>query len=904
MQNIWRTLAVSAFAAFFAAGSLTFADVQARSLSYDLNIPSEDLTAALQSFAIATHHKLLYKAELTAGKTSRAIKGHYSAHEAIEALLSGTGLTFEITGASVVLIKDQNESKTGDLRSDTGLPASSAGEGTSVRLAQANPNPTSTSGSTAADQIGPNRDSSESHSKEGQIQEIVVTGTRIPGATPASPVIVIDRAAIDQSGYATIGDVIRSLPESFGGGQNPGVNGTGQANAAYNYGSASSANLRGLGSDATLTLVNGHRLAFNGINDSVDISAIPLAAVERIEILTDGASAIYGSDAVAGVVNVILKPDYNGAETTLRYGDSTGGGGGDRQFDQTFGFSGERGGFVLTYEHFDQNRLLASQRDFSSLAYNPTSLLPADTRNTGLFSGHFNLNDFVSVFADALFTHREPVALTGFGPTFYVDTTPVNQYGLAGGLRFALPANWSASVTASSARDAQADTETTNGGMPVTSSFENKTMSGEVQAAGPLASLWSGPLAVAFAAGYRREEMNVNFDGLAAASRDIKYGAVELNIPLIAQDASRPALHRLEFSAATRYEQYSDFGDATNPKLGLIYVPLADLTLKGTWGRSFHAPGLWQKYGGPGTLAEDAADFGEDEPGKVGLEGIGSNPNLGAETAHSWTTSFVYTPAWLTGAKATVSTYGIDYRNRITIPISSAVGIVGSPVYAPFIVTNPSASLISSVTNPPYVLYNYSSAQTFSPSNVYAYYQAYYQNVTRQTVSGVDILLDYRFNTEIGVFDPGLNVTHINLDQYSTPTAPRTTLSGTIFNVPRYKARASLTWTQGPWEESTFVNYTSSEINNTGNFIYGSTILGGHVASWTTVDAQLTYTLGGKNSILSNFRIALSAQNLFDRAPPSVPYTSTGGEYAGLGFDPANASALGRFLSITATKKF
>jgi outer membrane receptor protein involved in Fe transport len=360
----------------------------------------------------------------------------------------------------------------------------------------------------------------------------------------------------------------------------------------------------------------------------------------------------------------------------------------------------------------------------------------------------------------------------------------------------------------------------------------------------------------------------------------------------------------LELSAATRYEQYSDFGDATNPKLGLVYVPLADLTLKGTWGRSFHAPGLWQKYGTQTTLAEDAADFGEDEPGKVGLEGFGGNPELGAETARGWTTSVDYKPSWLTGAKATVSAYGIDYRNRITTPISTAVGILGSPLYAPFIAINPSASLISSVTNPPYVFYNYSSAQTFSPSNVYAYYEDYYQNVTRQTVSGVDILLDDRFNTMIGMFEPSLNVSHIDLDQYSTPTAPPATLSGTIFNVPRYKARASLTWAQGPWGASAFVNYTSSEINNTGTWLYGSTILGGRVASWTTVDGQLTYTLGGKNSILNNLRIALSVQNLFDRAPPFIPYTSTGGEYAGLGFDPANASALGRLLSITATKKF
>jgi iron complex outermembrane recepter protein len=877
---------------FVLAAAFGNSDVRAQVLVH-FDLPAQPLAQSLEAIGAATNTDVGFRSSQVAGLRAPALKADLTVDGALLRVLEGTGLRPQHLDDHTILI------------ATAVLPTSnSADSQRAIKVADS-------SAPSAPDQKDPaasdDKSSSDDQSGKGptdQLQEVSVTGTRIPGATPASPVIVIDRAMIDQSGDATIGDVIRSLPESFGGAQNPGINGTGQANAANNFGSASTANLRGLGSDATLTLVNGHRLAFNGVSDSVDISAIPLAAVERIEILTDGASAIYGSDAVAGVVNVILKPDYNGAETTARYGDSTRGGAGDRQFDQTVGLSGEHGGFILTYEHFDQNQLLASQRDFSSLAYNPTSLLPADTRDTGLFSGHFDLNASVSIFADALFTHRDPEALSSFGPIFIELTTPVNQDGIATGLRFALPGSWKATVTVTAARDSEVEAETIDGGPPQIYSAQNKTMSGEVEAAGPLASLWSRQLAVALSAGYRREETDVNLSGLTAATRNISYAAAELNIPLVAPDLSRPALHRLELSAAARYEHYSDFGDATNPKLGLLYVPVADLAVKGTWGRSFHAPGLWEKYGTQLTLAEDAPDFGVDEPGKVGLQGGGGNPNLGAETARGWTTSIEYTPSWLSGAKATVSGYGIDYRNRITDPLSTTVGILGNPLYAPFIVTDPSAGLISTVTNPPYVLYNYSSAQTFSPSNVYAYYQAYDQNVTRQTVSGVDILLDYRFKTEIGVFDPGLNLTHTNLDQYSTPTAPRTTLSGTVFNIPSYKARASLAWTLGPWEISGFVNYISSEIDNTGTYLFGATALHGHVGSWTTVDAQLSYNLHSKVSILNNLRISLSAQNLLDRAPPSIPYTSTAGEYAGLGFDPANASAVGRFLSITVTKKF
>ena len=99
-----------------AGAALTFADVEAKAVTYDLDIPAEDLASALQSFAIASHHKLLYKTELTAGKSSMGLRGQFTADQAIERLLTGTGLTFEITGSSVVLIREiSGDGKTGDL---------------------------------------------------------------------------------------------------------------------------------------------------------------------------------------------------------------------------------------------------------------------------------------------------------------------------------------------------------------------------------------------------------------------------------------------------------------------------------------------------------------------------------------------------------------------------------------------------------------------------------------------------------------------------------------------------------------------------------------------------------------------------------------------------------------------
>src|SRR5690606_21184391 len=116
---------------------------------------------------------------------------------------------------------------------------------------------------------------------------------------------------------------------NFTGGQNPGVlmgNVAGGGLANQNVTGGSGLNLRGLGPDASLTLLSGRRLAYGGFVQSVDISAIPVEAVERVEIVADGASAIYGSDAVGGVANVVLKRDFEGVALSARYGAASDGG--------------------------------------------------------------------------------------------------------------------------------------------------------------------------------------------------------------------------------------------------------------------------------------------------------------------------------------------------------------------------------------------------------------------------------------------------------------------------------------------------------------------------------------------------------------------------------------------------
>ncbi|MEO6967191.1 MAG: TonB-dependent receptor [Rhodanobacteraceae bacterium] len=149
------------------------------------------------------------------------------------------------------------------------------------------------------------------NSQPQTLQTIVVTGSHIRRVDleTANPVVVVDAAKIKQSGAVTVGDLINQLPAITGSPQNTRVNNGGGTGGTF-------ANLRGLGSGRTLVLVDGHRVVNN------DLNTIPTEMIERVEVLTDGGAVTYGSEAIGGVINFILKKNYQGAEATINYGIS------------------------------------------------------------------------------------------------------------------------------------------------------------------------------------------------------------------------------------------------------------------------------------------------------------------------------------------------------------------------------------------------------------------------------------------------------------------------------------------------------------------------------------------------------------------------------------------------------
>src|SRR6185312_6050083 len=198
---------------------------------------------------------------------------------------------------------------------------------------------------------------------EGRLEQVDVTGSLIHGAQDAvAPLIYLKKQQLAMAGFPTVEDALYSLPMMSLNGprEDLGIDNN------YQYGAG--LDLRGLGVGATLVLVNGYRQPLSGLNgDFVDISTIPTSAVERIEVLPDGASALYGSDAVAGVVNIIMRDDFNGAESQVKYGSAIGG---RRQVmaSQLLGTHWSSGHAMLAYEYTDTTPLDASERSYAANA--------------------------------------------------------------------------------------------------------------------------------------------------------------------------------------------------------------------------------------------------------------------------------------------------------------------------------------------------------------------------------------------------------------------------------------------------------------------------------------------------------------------------------------------------------
>jgi iron complex outermembrane receptor protein len=200
--------------------------------------------------------------------------------------------------------------------------------------------------------------------QDNELEQVVVTGSRIRrvDAETASPVFTLDKKTISESGVNTIGELVQQIPAISGAARNPSVNNDGGTGA-------STVELRGLGVERTLVLLNGRRMGnVDNLNNAVDINILPAAMIERVEVLKEGAGAIYGSDAIGGVVNFITRTDFEGVELGYTYGISGEDDGEGNTVYLGWGTEGEKGNVTIFAQYQQQDEISSADRDYTDTA--------------------------------------------------------------------------------------------------------------------------------------------------------------------------------------------------------------------------------------------------------------------------------------------------------------------------------------------------------------------------------------------------------------------------------------------------------------------------------------------------------------------------------------------------------
>lgn len=949
-------------------------------------VPAGPLQTALPLFAAQSGEQILYPTDLVVGRQSPGVTGALTTDEALAALLEGTGLRARRTRPNTLVVFD---------------PATR----------------------------------SELNETSTQVEDVVVTGSLIRGAGDGpSPVVTVTRDDIDRKGHATVAQALAALPQNFGGTANEAAMGNGGDRTGTNSFYASGVNLRGLGSDATLVLINGRRLAGTGNKgDFADVSTIPTSAIARIDVLLDGASALYGADAVGGVVNIILRDDYDGAETRLRVGTNSDGASDEVQVGQTVGRRWSTGSILGTYEYYDRSRLSASERRragdadlrwlggsdrrrifsnpgnivvFNAAAggYVPTYAIPTGQNGVGLRPGDFlagqgnlynqreglnvlphqtrhsayvalnqNLGDKVSLNADVRYGLRDYEAISqGFPTTFtvtaanpyFVSPTGANSHiiaynfgrdlgnpridgraeslGTSIGAKVELPGDWRLDTYAAYASE---HGETVNSGMlnstflrealgaiadnPATpynaahDGYFNPFADGSNSSAAALAFIGSGwttgegdttvtsfnaltdgtvmqlpagEVKLAVGVAFRREtfaRQDTSFTSGVAATvgarthfdREVASAFAEVRVPLFSADNRRPGVERLELSVAGRFEDYSDAGQTTSPKVGVLWQPHADLVLRANYGESFRAPALRELN----EAADQSPTFLPRGSQQVLSEILyGGNPDLKPEEAKTWTLGGDYRPGGVPGLKIGLNVFRTEFTNQIGQPaFTSLTTALSNPALSAFIrIIDPinnardRADMQALLDLPTTAL-----ADLFPATDYGAIVDARFVNTASVLVEGLDANLGYGFALGSDTIDLDANLTYLSrFDTQTTPTAPvQSGINGPNLPVD-LRGRASANWTHADWGGSTSINYVAGYPDVTGR----------EIGSWTTMDVQIRYA--PTTGAFSGTSVALNVQNLFDRDPPF--YDSP----EGVAYDAANTNVLGRFVSLQLTR--
>lgn len=860
---------------------------------------------------------------------------------------------------------------------------------------------------------------------------IVVTGTLIRGigASAGTKPIAITQEDIQRSGYATASQIMGTLPQNFISNYNEHRSRTAENN--LNFSSSTAPDLRGLGAKATLVLINGRRLpAIGRDTTSLDISSIPASLIERIEVLPDGASSVYGADAVAGVVNIILKKTYDGAESRGRFGHTTEGGLRELNFSQSLGTTWNGGSVFAGYEFFHRTNLFHTERKYTRsddltpfggtdrttqyygspanildpLTYRPDfavpdnqsrqPLLPSDllpgeqarSSNTGggrdlmprqrrhsvYLHARQELGQDLELFLEGRYGNRHVYGNEGYAflltqvtsdNPFYIDAygdgrpllvgynfsrdlgmsssrSEINSRNITAGLNYNLTeslqlrthGSYSREKTSSKLNDrlnpdriyeALRFTDPTkalnllgNGddNNPETLDyitedylFYTKFSISEFQSLleGELFKLPAGDVRFALGGSYRKEsawaDSTYSFYFEKQFSRKVLSAFSELYLPLVTEQNRSTLAESLTISISGRLDSYKDRPilpesqqstrqTTFNPKIGASWEIFAGYRLRGTYGTSFATPSLDNRIS---TTSESS--FPMDDPRSPTGRSFamllsGTAPDLRNEKATTWTVGATLTPPQIPGLRFDASFFHIKFKNRIT---ENRVGndvLFREDEYAPIILRNPTPEQVREIcalVEAPSTL-----SGCANPEIVDVIIDTRVANHAQSIVKGVDFELGYTFSLgELGQLNLFANAAYlIDHKFHFTSSSPAVSKLNHLGEPVDFRSRVSATWLSGPISFTTFVNYVDDYRNQ-------SSTLKPKIGSWTTVDVSLSYNFDQSNSnLLRGLVLNLSCINLFNNDPPFADTF--------FGFDGANATPIGRFVSISLSKKW
>jgi len=848
------------------------------------------------------------------------------------------------------------------------------------------------------------------------LEEIVVTGSHIRGVEAAgSKLIVIDRDQIDASGYGRVEDVLATVTQNF----NRANAAVGQPeHGSFNLNHGAEVQLRGLGVGTTLTLVNGQRQGASGYQGTfTDVSSIPVSAIERIEILPEGTAALYGSDAIGGIVNIILRRNFEGIEARVR-GSATDSDATERSAALLVGHAGARGNVLAGFQFNDSDALRCSARaycaanadfrrfggtDLRGFASNPgtildpntlapiaaiphgqdgtqlaaaqlipgtvnytdnvtdNDILPKQTMRSAFASASYKVTEQWEISADSRYSRRDfrstypvppddflvpstnafnhfggPVLVAydfsrDFGPV--VDSGPTEISFVSAAVKGVLPKGWQinlagayskasadfiernytlnypaidaalASSDPATALNIFGDGSHTNPVALAALRAQNVTTndlnvftaaSANVTADGPLINWRAGAIRLAIGGEFRHEHsagINIS-ENPEDRGRLVRSGFFELAVPMVGPHEGSTS-DRLDLSLAGRYDNYSDVGSTFNPKVGFGWRPLALIKLRGNWGTSFRAPPFfWSNRDQVGDAAiANVIDPRSPTGFTRALALFGPLPDLKPETARTWTAGVDLTPPAIQNFSLSMTYFDIDYQGKIQHAGPDTVDFLTQEAQlASLIIRNPTQAQIDAVCKKPPLV----GGGCNQPIAVIL--DGRWRNLASLNTRGVDAVLDYFLDTAWGKVRSSLNGTYtIYQRQQITPTAPVFDLLDTVGNPTSLRLVGNLSWSLQSWTVQSTVNYT-------GAYRDPGSVPVRKVDSWTTVDVNIGYRVEGGSGWLANTQSNFGIINVFDQRPPFVnQFDLNSGAF---GYDPANATLLGRGVSLQVVKRW